>query len=83
MEVLRSSNQLPGKVLPWPAAGRFYIHVQMRSFFADNDTLSHLHRLETTPFFTRGKGRENGMQLEQTTNVMRNALVIYFNYSLR
>ncbi len=41
---------------------------------------SHLHRLETTPFFTSGKGREKGnigMQLEQTTNVMRNALVIY------
>ncbi len=60
-------------------AGRFYIHVQEKFFYG----LSHLHRLETTPFFTRGKpkGREKGnvgMQLEQTTNVMRNALVIYF-----
>ncbi len=39
-------------------------------------TRSHLHRLKTTP---QGKGCEKGnvgMQLEQTANVMRNALVI-------
>ncbi len=48
--------------------------VQMKSV-TYTMTLSHLHRLKTTP---RGKGREKGnvgMQLEQTTNVMRNALV--------
>ncbi len=46
---------IPGKVLPWPAAGSTYMYEKTM-------TLSHLHRLETTPFFTRGKpkGREKG-----------------------
>ncbi len=54
------------------ARGRPVLHTcTNEKFFTDNDT--HLHRLETTPLFTRGKGREKenvGMQLEQT-NVMR------------
>ncbi len=37
-----------------------------------NPNPNHLHRLKTTP---RGKGREKGNVGEQTTNVMRNALV--------
>ena len=50
---------------------KFYIQI----------TLSHfpgimMHRLKTTPQGTKGREKGNvGMQLEQTTNVMRNALV--------